>query len=159
MNWIGIYFQAMFISDLISDLLMIINHNFRGSRDKQRRSVFKWPELDLSTHERGTCMEFISIITYSRVMIPHSIGLNRRDISKLGNIRHNLQSEPFYLPNEKCIIDNVIFKNESLFLQALRNNKYICVAYGSFHLDKLHLISATWFASMHRKVIAFGDFT
>ena len=89
----------------------------------------------------------------------HSMGLNHRDISKLGSVRCDLVIDPFNLPNEKSIICNVTFKNKIFSLQALLNNKLVCIADGSFYPDRSHLTPTAWFSSMDGKVISFGDFT
>lgn len=91
-------------------------------------------------------------------MMIHSMGLNRRSVSKLGSSRHEVVSRPFHLHNEQLITNNFTFKNEALFLQVLLNNELICVDDGSFYPDRSHLISAAWFASMNGKVIAFRYF-
>ena len=48
-------------------------------------------------------------------MMLHSMGLNRRDISKIVSISYDLVSDPFHLPNDQWITDNVSFKNEVFF--------------------------------------------
>ena len=123
-NWVRMHLKVIFISDLISDSSIIINHNFRVEfMHKQRRSVSQWEELDPYKRERDTWMKLINIIIDTRGMILHSMGFNRRCIRNLGRTRHKLASEPFNIPNEKQIKQNVTFKNESLFLQALLNKK------------------------------------
>ena len=117
------------------------------SRCERNRSAFQWSESEPSAHERFSWMKFINILTYSRGMILRSMGLNHRDISKLGSIRHELSSDLFYLHNEQWITDNVTFKNEAFLLQALNINKFICIADVSFYPYGLHLINAALFTS------------
>ena len=86
------------------------------------------------------------------------MGSNRRHTSKLGSIRHELESRLFHLPNEQWIRCNTIFNNESFFLQALLNNEMVCVTDGSLFPDRSNLLSVAWFTSINRKAIAFRDF-
>ena len=86
-------------------------------------------------------MKFVNIATESRGMTLHSMGLNYIDVSKLRSRRHELAAMLFLLPNEQWIRENVTFKNEVVFLQALLNNELIYVANGSFFQDRSNLMS------------------
>ena len=100
-NWVRMHLQVKFISDLISDSSMIINQNFRvGSSYKCKIRTSQWPEYNPPTRDRSTWVKFINILTHTRGMILHSMGLNYRDISEIGRIRHELVSNLFHLPNE-----------------------------------------------------------
>ena len=114
-----------------------------------------WPASEPSKSDFKVWIKFISHILNARSILSHTLSLQKHPYLA---VTSEIKKRQFDIPNKGWVDESVVFSKHLDFLNLLLASKLEFVVNSSFYPTKSHLISAAWFASIGRQLVAKATF-